>query len=153
MIRIANAVELSQRYHDLPRVAFRDSEPNFANATALAAAQAAEALGLTKIICFTETGNTVRLLSRYRPSAKIVALTPHESTLNAMTVLAHVRPVLVPRERGVEDLLSRASQMLVGRGIVQLGEEVVFVAGVPPGESKSTNLMKLHRIGEKIKLS
>jgi len=66
MSRIARAVERSQRYHELPRVAFRDSEPTFSNGTALAAAQAAEALGIQKIICFTESGNTVRLLSRYR---------------------------------------------------------------------------------------
>ena len=53
MARIARAVESSHRYHDLPRVSFRQNEPTFSNETALAAAQAAEALGIHKIICFT----------------------------------------------------------------------------------------------------
>jgi pyruvate kinase len=148
MSRIARAVERSQRYHELPRVAFRDSEPTFSNGTALAAAQAAEALGIQKIICFTESGNTVRLLSRYRSAAEIIALTPSQRTLNAMTILAHVRPVLCQHESRLELMLHEAELLLLERGLVLHGEEVIFVAGVPPGVSRSTNVMKLHRIGE-----
>lgn len=153
MSRIAAAIEQSQRYHDLPKVAFRQSEPTFANATAMSAAEAAEALGLAKIICFTEKGNSVRLISRYRPSAEIIALTPHERTLQSMTVLAHVRPILMRRQASLEQMLTSASELLVDRGLVVRGEEVVFVAGVPPGHSRSTNVMKLHRIGEQVDLA
>jgi pyruvate kinase len=148
MTRIARAVETSQRYHDMPRVAFRESEPTFSNATAMAAAQAADALGIQRIICFTESGNSVRLLSRYRADAEIFALTPSEHTLNGMTVLAHVRPLLFKRELSLEDMLHEAQVLLLERGLVLQGEEVIFVAGVPPGVSRSTNVMKLHRVGE-----
>jgi pyruvate kinase len=148
MSRIARAVERSQRYHELPRVTFRDSEPTFSNGTALAAAQAAEALGIQKIICFTESGNTVRLLSRYRSAAEIIALTPSQRTLNSMTILAHVRPLLCQHEASLEEMLIEAQKLLIDHGLVVLGEEVIFVAGVPPGVSRSTNVMKLHRIGE-----
>lgn len=151
MIRIARAVETSQRYHDLPRIEFRKSEPTFSNAIAMAAVQAAEALGLTKIIAFTETGNTVRLLSRYRPRAEVIALTPHLRTLNSMAVLAHVRPVLYGRDQSLEDMLWNASLFLQGRGLVKGGEQVLFVAGVPPGVARTTNVMKLHRIGEPVR--
>jgi len=152
MSRIARAVETSQRYHDLPRVAFRDSEPTFSNATALAAAQAAEALSIHKIVCFTESGNTVRLLSRYRAEAEIIALTPSRRTLNGMTVLSHVRPMLCERATSLEDMLHEAQTMLLERGLVLHGEELIFVAGVPPGVSRSTNVMKLHRVGEATRL-
>lgn len=153
MDRIARAVEASQRYIDLPRVAFRSSEPTFSNAVALAAAQAAEALGLGKIICFTETGNTVRLLSRYRPTAEIIALSPHRRTLSHIAVLAHVRPVPIPRDRSLEDMLDTGSRVLLERGLVRMGEQVVFVAGVPPGVARTTNVLKLHRIGDPVKFS
>ena len=153
MDRIARAVEASQRYIELPRVAFRSSEPTFSNAVALAAAQAAEALKLGKIICFTETGNTVRLLSRYRPTAEIFALSPHRRTLSHMSVLAHVRPVPFSVEKNLENMLDRACRVLLERRMVAQGEEVVFVAGVPPGVARSTNVMKLHRIGDPIKLA
>lgn len=132
----------------MPKVAFRDNEPTFSNATALAAAQAAEALGIVKIICFTESGNTPRLLSRYRVAAEIIALTPSERTLQQMTILSHVRPLLCTRAPSLEDMLQEAQTMLLERNLVAHGEEVIFVAGVPPGVSRSTNVMKLHRVGE-----
>jgi pyruvate kinase len=153
MSRIARAVETSLRYRELPRVSFRHAEPTFSNATALAAAQAAEALDIHKIVCFTESGNSVRLLSRYRTAAEIVALTPNERTVNAMTILSHVRPMPFARGASLEDMLHRAQDELSARGLVLPGEEVIFVAGVPPGVSRSTNVMKLHRIGEPIRLS
>jgi pyruvate kinase len=152
MSRIARAVETSKRYHDLPRPEFRISEANFGNATALAAVQAAEALGITKIVCFTETGNSVRQVSRYRPSAEVFALSPNPRTVNQMTVLAHVRPMLFRRERSLEEMLHMASEMLLVRGMARTGDAIVFVAGVPPGISLTTNVMKLHRIGEEVKL-
>ncbi|HEV8113505.1 MAG TPA: pyruvate kinase [Planctomycetota bacterium] len=152
MARIARAVETSQRYQDLPRPTFRISEANFGNATALAAVQAAEALGITKIVCFTETGNSVRQVSRYRPSAEVFALSPHLRTVNQMTVLAHVRPMLFRRERSLEEMLHMASEMLLVRGMARAGDAIVFVAGVPPGISRTTNVMKLHHIGEEVKL-
>jgi pyruvate kinase len=152
MQRIARAVEASQRYHDLPRVGFRSSEPTFSNAVALAAAQAAEALGVERIVCFTETGNTPRQLSRYRPHAEIFALSPHLRTLRHMSVLAHVRPLEFPHRPTLEDMLEGASRELSARGLVKAGERVVFVAGVPPAVARSTNVLKLHRIGDPIKL-
>ncbi len=151
MNRIALAVEESPRYKELPRVAFRAVEPTFSNAIAKAAVEAAEALGIGKIIAFSETGNTVRLLSRYRPEAEIYALTPNERTLNTMAILAHVRPMLYARQRSLEEMMQEASLYLLDHGLVRGGEQVLFVAGVPPGVARTTNLMKLHRIGEQIK--
>jgi pyruvate kinase len=152
MTRVALAVERSQRYHDLPRQSFRREDASFSNATAHAAVQAAEALGIPRIVCFTETGNTARLISRYRPSAEIIGLSPNPATVGHMTVLAHVRPILFRREASLEDMLHAASRHMLERGLAQRGDEIVFVAGVPPGVSRTTNVLKLHRIGEEIRL-
>jgi pyruvate kinase len=152
MARIARAVEGSQRYDAMTRTTFREQERDFSNATALAAVRAAEALGIDLIVCFTETGNTARLLSRYRPSARIVALTPNRSTTGRMTILAHVHPVLFRRESSLEEMLYVASEMLVVRDFARYGDPIVFVAGVPPGITRTTNVMKLHRIGEDVRL-
>ncbi len=153
MDRIARAVEASQYYQDLPKIGFRTSESSISNAAALAAAKAADALGIAKIIAFTKTGNTARLLSRYRPHAEVIALSPNPRTLAQVSVLAHVRPVLCAQEPTLEDMLEGASRDLLARGMVERGEEVVFVAGVPPGVSATTNMLKLHRIGDPIKLA
>ncbi len=150
--RIVSAVEVSDRYRDLPRVDFREQERDVANAIAMAVVRAAEALQVSRIVCFTETGNTVRLISRYRPQAEVVALSPNVQTVNSASILAHVRPMLFRRERSIEDMLFMASKMLEERGICRRGEEILFVAGVPPGVAKSTNMIKHHRIGEDFRL-
>ena len=152
MARIASAVEHSQRYQDQPVVGFRTSEASFANALAVSAVHAAQVLNITRIVCFTETGNSVRLISRYRPSAEVFALSPHQQTVNHMSILAHVRPMLFRRERNLEDMLTMASEMLAMRGMAQYGDPIVFVAGVPAGQKSTTNVMKLHRIGEEVKM-
>jgi pyruvate kinase len=153
MNRICRAVEQSQRYMDLPRVAFRASEQTFSNAIALAAVHSAEALHLSKIIAFTETGNTVRLVSRYRPQAEVIAITPSERVYNQMAVLAHVRPFMGRRNTSIEDMWQSSSDDLLAAGIVKQGEKVIFIAGIPPGVARTTNLLKLHRIGEQLKFS
>jgi pyruvate kinase len=152
MSSIALAVEGSERYRNIDRTAFRSSEPTFSNATAMGAVRVAAALGIGKIVCFTESGNTVRLLSRYRTGAEIIALTPSERTQRTMTLLSHVRPMLFPRGASLEEMLHDAQEVLLAKGMVLHGEEIVFVAGVPPGVSRSTNVMKLHRIGEATRL-
>jgi pyruvate kinase len=152
MARIVRVAESSQRFSDVPGASFRASEPTFSNATAMAAVHAAGALGIKKIVVFTESGNTVRLLSRYRTTAEIIALTPSERTLRAMTILSHVRPRSFERAASLEDMLHDAQQDLLEAGLVVNGEEVIFVAGVPAGVSRSTNMVKLHRIGEATRL-
>ena len=152
MTEIALAVEGSTRYHDQESVAWREGEEKFANATALAAVQAQEALSLSKIVVFTESGNTARLLSSYRPHAEIIALSPEPSAVRKMTILSAVHPILFRREPSMEDMLFMAAEMLVVRGFAEYGDEIVFVAGTPPGIARSTNVMKLHKIGDEVRL-
>jgi pyruvate kinase len=152
MRRIARAVEGSSRYRDMPRPSWRDSEPDSANAVAMAAVHVAEALNISKIVCFTETGRTTRLVTRYRPQAEIISLSPHLSTVNQMAVLSGARPILFQREPSLEDMIYMACEMLVVRGLADYGDSVVFVAGVPPGVARTTNVMKVHRVGEEVRL-
>ncbi|MCP3917576.1 MAG: pyruvate kinase [bacterium] len=153
MSRIAREVESSKRYRHRPRRKLDAHAATFSNATSMAAVHVANALELERIVCFTETGNTVRLISRFRPNAEIVALSPNPKTIGRLTALAHVRPILFRRETSLEEMLYMAAEMLVVRGLADYQDEIVFVAGVPPGVAQTTNVMKLHRIGEEVKLS
>ena len=152
MRSIARAVESSSRYREMKRPGWRDSEPDSANAVAMAAVHVAEALGISKIVCFTETGRTTRLVSRYRPQAEVICLSPHATTVNQMAILSGARPILFQREPSLEDMIYMACEMLVVRGLADYGDAVVFVAGVPPGVARSTNVMKVHRVGEEVRL-
>ena len=153
MRNIALAVEKSERYQSLPDVEHEGAEVETADAVSMAAVQCAGVLGIEKIVCFSETGNTARLMSRYRPDASIFGLSPLLKTVRWMTALANVRPVPVARWSSLEDMLQEGSKMLIERGYAESGELIVFVAGVPPGIAKTTNVMKVHRIGDPIRLS
>lgn len=153
MGRIANSVEQSSVYQRRRKTPFREMEPDFSNAIARAAVLVSEALSIDTIVCFTESGNTARLLSRYRPNAVVHAFSPNERSLSSMSILAHVIPHEFPRANSLEEMLWEASRRLLDLEAASFGDEVVFVAGVPPGISRTTNVMKLHRVGEPVRLS
>lgn len=148
MARIARAAEGSEIYARRPRLDAQPERSHFSRATAMAAVHVANEVDVDRIVCFSETGNTVRLLSRFRPDAEIIALSPRPDTVRQMTVLAHVRPLLFRREPTLEAMIDTAADLLLARQIVRLGDRVVFVGGVPVGFARSTNVLKLHRIGE-----
>jgi len=130
------------------RAAFMARHPTFASATAKAAVDAATDLKIETIVAFTETGSTARLLSKYRPTAQIMAFTPEPSTLRRMALYWGVIPNSFVRLEHTDLMISTAEQALLRMDTCKVGEGVVMVAGIPPNQKASTNLMKLHTIGE-----
>jgi pyruvate kinase len=118
----------------------------FPAAAAGAAVEAAHALGIETIVAFTETGNSARLLSKYRPRARVLAFTPEERTMSRMALYWGVRPLHFTRLGSTDEMIAFAESKLLELGLCRPGEAVVMLAGVPPNERHSTNLMKLHRI-------
>jgi pyruvate kinase len=122
-------------------------EERFPSATAKAAVNAAGSLGIETIVAFTESGSSARLLSKYRPLARIVAFTPEATTFRRMALYWGVQPFMFDRLGSTDEMIDFAERRLQEMGICRLGEAVVMVAGVPPNEQHSTNLMKLHVVG------
>ncbi len=122
----------------------KDGDERFPSATAKAAVEAASALGIDTIVAFTESGNSARLLSKYRPLARIIAFTPERRTLARMALYWGVRPLPFQRLDSTDQMIAYAERKVLELGICRPGDGVVIVAGVPPNERASTNLMKLH---------
>lgn len=122
----------------------KDGDERFPSATAKAAVEAASALGIETIVAFTESGNSARLLSKYRPLARIIAFTPERRTLARMALYWGVRPLPFQRLDSTDQMIAYAERKVLELGICRPGDGVVIVAGVPPNERASTNLMKLH---------
>ena len=144
MDTICREVESSLGPPTLGHELLRDGDERFPSATAKAAVEAASALGIETIVAFTETGNSVRLLSKYRPLARILAFTPEPRTMARMALYWGVRPLSFDRLDSTDEMIAFAERKLLELGICQPGDAVVLVAGVPPNERHSTNLMKLH---------
>lgn len=149
MAAICVAVEegtLSLRgHHPIP---FVGNGNTVASAVSQAATEIAVNLEAQTIVAFTESGNTARLLSKYRPEARIVAFTPNEVTLRRMALYWGVNPHPFDRRTYTDEELAAAADILEREGVVDRGDRVVMVAGVPPNVQASTNLVKVHVIGE-----
>jgi pyruvate kinase len=106
-------------------------------------AHSAEDLPMGAIAVFTETGNTARMISKYRPQAAIYAFTHMEPVVHRMNLYWGVHPVRCRQARSAEQMVTMAEQDLVRRGLIKPGDVLGVVAGTRQA-SGSTNLMRLH---------
>ncbi len=149
MARICASVEEAQEHESRAPVTFLQSQRTVASAVARAAVEAAANLGIDTIVAFTESGSTARLLSKYRPAARIIAFTPDSRTLSRMALYRGVSPTPFGRRDYTDLMIAAAEKHLEKEGVCRRGEAVVMVAGIPPNQQASTNLMKVHIIGER----
>ncbi|HKA01771.1 MAG TPA: pyruvate kinase [Candidatus Solibacter sp.] len=113
-----------------------------------AAHHAAREARAAAIVVFTSRGSSARLISRCRPPVPVYAITPHDTTARQLSISYGVIPMLAPDVSNTDEMMAQMDRILVERGILKKGELVVFVAGQPVGRPGSTNLMKLHRLGD-----
>src|SRR5262249_35411359 len=132
-------------YHDPPH----SPHPPTAEVLADAAHHAARESEARAIVVFTSRGSSARLVSRYRPPVAIFAITPHDTTARQLSVTYGAIPLLAPDVSSTDEMLCQMDRVLVGGGFIKTGELVVFVAGQPVGRPGTTNLLKLHRIGDR----
>ncbi len=111
-------------------------------------AHSAQDLDLAAIAIFTESGNTARLLSKYRPDAPIYALSPDEAVVHRAMLLWGTFPIQCARFTGTDKLVNMAEEMLEGGGFVKPKQVVGIVAGTAT-KTGATNFMRLHLIGDR----
>lgn len=144
MERIAVEAETSARFRDL----LLRENPTDADVVADAAYRAAQAVNAKGIVVFTATGFTARLVSRFRTPVPIYAFTKREVTARQLQAIFGVRAVIAPDTSSTDAMLDQLDLMLLENGTLKKGDTVVFVAGQPIGRPGTTNLMKIHRVGE-----
>jgi pyruvate kinase len=111
-------------------------------------AHSAQDLDLAAIAIFTESGNTARLLSKYRPEAPIFALSPDEKVVHRAMLLWGTCPIQCERFVGTDTLVTMAETILESRGFVTRKQVVGIVAGTAT-KTGATNFMRLHLIGDR----
>lgn len=142
-----------QAEESIRRYGFRDLGPRGeyvtqAEIVADAAYQAAKFANAAAIVVFTSSGSSARVIARYRPPVPVFAFTPSEAVARALGIVYGVKPVIAPHVTSTDEMLMQMDRILLERGWVKARESVVFVAGQPIGRPGTTNLMKLHRVGE-----
>ena len=117
------------------------------DAIARAAAVLAKQLNATAIVPLTHSGSTALRISKYRPTAPILAITGRERILRRLNLVWGVRGLIVPGfEAAAETAFERIQDELLKLGYVQKGDYVVFTAGIPLMSKGTTNTIKVERI-------
>ncbi len=147
MARIAERTERDINYKK--RFSSRELQdaPNVTNAISHATVTTAHDLGAKAIITVTKSGTTARMISKFRPDCPIICCTPTPSVLRQMNLSWGVIPLMAEEKTNMDELFDHAVDCAVGAGYLTSGDLVVITAGAPLGISGTTNLLKVHLVG------
>jgi pyruvate kinase len=116
-------------------------------ALSFAAAGIAEAIGARALVAFTQSGDTVRRMSRLHSDLPLIACTPIPQVANQLALSWGVQTVLVRSVRHTDDMFRQVDGALIEAGAASHGDFVVIVAGVPANTPGATNTLRVHQIG------
>jgi len=148
MHKIAMRTEASLNYRSIVSARSREKEANMTEAIAQAVAYTSINLGVKAVLAPTESGNTAKMISKYRPGVQIIAVTSSENTAQKLTLVWGVNPIVTEHVKTTDEILELAVDASLKHGHVNHGDVVVITAGLPVGEAGTTNLMKVHVIGD-----
>jgi pyruvate kinase len=121
----------------------------FPEAISDAAANAARVLKARAIVAFTQSGFSARLISQERPDVPIIALTPFVGVQRRLGLSWGVSSRLIRKVETTDEMLEEVEATLLGDGSVRVNDILVIISGAPMWVTGTTNLLKLHRVGER----
>lgn len=147
MAQIAERTENDINYRRRFMERSDDRLPDVTNAISHATCTTAYDLGAAAIITVTWSGTTARMISKYRPDIPILACAHLDSTYYQLALSWGVIPLKAEIKENTDDLLQHAVEKAKEAGYVKDGDIVVITAGVPLGIHGTTNLLKVHVVG------
>lgn len=148
MTKIAETTEKDINYAKRFRARLETENDNVTNAISHATVTTAMDLNAKAILTVTKTGSTAKFLSKYRPNRPILSCTPSERTWRQLNLSWGVIPLMSEEQSDTDALFAHAVDCAVKKGCLETGDLVVITAGVPIGISGTTNLMKVHVVGD-----
>lgn len=148
MARIAAHAESAIKFDELLVNKRRALSNTVTDAISHATVSIAHALGAAAIISSTESGYTAKMVSKYRPSAPVIAVTPHAGVLRKLALVWGIQPLLVGRTEDTDSMIASAVEVSLAAGLIKPGDLTVITAGVPVGVHGTTNLVKVHTVGD-----
>jgi pyruvate kinase len=156
----AEAVEVMARIAERAEQAALAQEPmrrrrehrapvGFPEAVSDAAASAARALDARAIVAFTQSGFSARLISQERPATPIIAFTPFAAVQRRLALTWGVTSRLIRKVETTDEMVEEIEATLLGDGTVRADDVLVIISGAPMWVTGTTNLVKLHRVGER----
>jgi len=148
MHNIASRTESALNHKEILSTRSKDNGHNMTDAIGQSVAHTAMNLDVDAIIAPTESGHTARMISKYKPKAPIVAVTSNDYVCRRLSLVWGVYSQIGKKANTTDEMLDTAVEESLNSGIVSSGDIVVITAGVPVGETGTTNLMKIHVVGD-----
>jgi len=143
MDRIVARVEMDEDWRKTMDANRPAPEPNAAGAIATATRQVAQTLSAQAIVGFTFSGSTALRMARERPSCPIIGLTPLADTARRLAVVWGVHAVVSADVHSMTEAVAKAVRVAQAEGFAQPGGDIVVTAGVPFGQSGTTNALRV----------
>jgi pyruvate kinase len=147
MDRIVARVEQDPGWRGIIDASIPEPEHAAADAIAAAARQIGHTLGVAAIVAYTASGSTAVRIARERPEAPVIGFTPHLQTARRMAVVWGVHAVVAPDAHSLSEAVTRAVRTAQLEGFAQPGDEIVVAAGIPFGQSGTTNTLRVAKVG------
>ncbi len=148
MAKIAETTENNINYAKRFRDRHEVMSENVTNAISHATVTTALDLKAKAILTVTKTGSTAKFLSKFRPNRPILSCTTSERTWRQLNLSWGVVPLMAEEKLSTDELFAHAVDCAQKKGLLETGDLVVITAGVPLGVSGTTNLMKVHVVGD-----
>lgn len=148
MVKIAVHMERNIDYNGIFRRRERSEEPDITNAISHATCMTAIDLKANAILAVSKTGNTARMISKFRPECLIVGCSSSEKVYRQINLSWGILPLKIREEYSSEILCLRAIEAAQVHGVVEEGDKIVFTGGIPLGIPGRTNLIRVCIVGE-----
>ncbi|MGO4107982.1 pyruvate kinase [Paenibacillus sp. YAF4_2] len=148
MSRIAERAEAALEYREIFNKQASAQQTSVTEAISQAVAVSALDLNAAAIVTSTQSGFTARMVAKYRPKAPIIAVTNDERVMRRLALIWGVKPVLGEIAETTDAMFENAVAGARSTGLISLGDTIVITAGVPVGRAGTTNLIKIHHVGE-----
>ena len=126
---------------------FNPGKISVSDATAHAACLTARDVNAAAIVTVSESGTTARLLSKYRPQQPIIACVMREQVQRQLSLSWGITPLMMSLAHSTDELIEMSTSLAKENGYLHNGELAVVTAGVPVGVSGTTNMIKIHMVG------
>lgn len=151
MDEIIREVERTGKY--FYKMNMGDEFLSVAEAIAASACLSAKKLNAAAIVCLTTSGKTATMISRYRPKARIIAVTHLIPTLNRLELVWGIQTVVIDPYDSTDAAIFQMEDLLIKSGLVKTGDKVILTMGVPILERGTTNSIRVYIVkGEGKKL-
>ena len=147
MSAIAERTEQENHSRFAPLTESTNGKISVSDATAHAACLTAKDVNAAAIVTVSESGNTARLLSKYRPEQPIIACVMKEQVQRQLALSWGITPLMMSLAHSTDELIEMSTSLAKENGYLHNGELAVVTAGVPVGVSGTTNMIKIHMVG------